>query len=367
MMIKESKDQIAVKKKRFEDFVLSTCKKLGIDEQVGDNISLFDSAVSLNENKDHFIRHLKDLGYPIKEREYSKEELEALRIKQEQEIIEKVREKEKEEIEKIKNNKDTKIIDKIFWELHNKFEAFLKSERRLMIVVGGPGIGKTFTVYMKALKSCENVEINRGVCTPAELNDFLGSYCDDYLIIMDDTEGWIEDKKAVSIIKAGSEIPYTVKWGSKGSRVEHKHWQNNSKWLLILNTKPTINMWKPLLSRSYLVEINLKYFEKIKLIYEMAKIKNIPDIIPNFIEESTNPATDRLDIRTLEKGYEFYKTHVRSWKRLLLTELARNPRKEFILSMQEEGLETKEMIKRFSEEGYGSRATFFRLKSQNLM
>lgn len=361
----KSKKQIELEKKRLKAYTTKICKAQDKDEQEIDIDALYDSALSYNENKGKLMAHLKGLGW-LKERKYIKEDIERLKAEQDKLLLEKIRELEKKEIEKLKSSKDTKVLDKIFWELNNKLDSFIKSERRLMIIIGNSGIGKSHTIFHRVSEITKQYEINRGVTTPAGLNDFLGAFSNGYIIILDDNEGWTGDKKAVSIIKAGSEKPYTVTWSSKDKRIEYKSWQNNSKWIVIMNEKPTLKLWKPIFSRSLLVNIELDHHEKIELIYEISKIKKIPMTIPRFIENNSNPSTDRLDIRTLEKGYEFYLTHPKRWRRLLLTELNKDPRKDFILQMRNEGIPISDMIAKFNEKGFGSRATFYNL-SKNLI
>ena len=364
--MKESEKQLKLKEERYKNFVLSTCKKLSIDHHVIDYVAMFDNALSLSENKDAFFRYLKTIGHS-KEKTYSKQELEAIRIEQEAKMYEEFKKLESKELEDIKVTKDTRILEKIYWELNQKFDTFLKADaRKVMLVIGDSGIGKTHTILHRALTRTRRIESNRGVSTAAGLNDFLASYSNGYLLIIDDNEGWVEDRKAVSLIKAGAEKPYTVKWTSKGSAVEHKQWVNQSKWILIMNEKPRLKMWNPIFSRAYVVEIKLDYYDKIKLIFEIAKIQNIPDVIPKFIATNTNPSTERLDIRTLEKSHEFFLNNPQNWQNLVLTEIKRDPRREYILDLVKDGGTKKDMVRQFTEAGHGSRATFYRLQSHNL-
>ena len=336
--------------KLYENNLKALLIKQGIEPDLVDIKALWDNTLTYYENKNNIINDVKEID---------KDQEKHLRQEAEKQYIQRVNEEEEKEIEKIKDSETTDILNRIYWELHKKIEVFLKGDRKLMIVIGDQGIGKTFQVLRQANKRSDRVKINRGVSTPAGLNDWLGEFSDDHLLILDDVEGWVEDLKAVSILKAGSEKPFTVVWNTKDKRVQHTTWKNNSKWIIIMNYKPSRPIWKPIFSRAYICHIKLGYKDKLKLLYEIAKIRKLPIEIVNFIKDNSNPSTE-FDIRTLEKASEFMQFKM-NWQRLILTELKCDEGMDFIIRMQEEGFNKKDILKKFKEEGYGSQRTFYRL------
>jgi hypothetical protein len=99
-----------------------------------------------------------------------------------------------------------------------------------------------------------------------------------------------------------------------------------------------------------------------KLLVEIAKQKQVSADIIDFLVNNTNPSTQNLNIRTLEKIAEFYQFNNANWQALAMTEVKANPIRNMVLELATSSISVEEQVKQFREKTNGSRAKYFRIK-----
>jgi hypothetical protein len=349
----KSEKKIQKEKETIKVFLGKIAKEQSLDVQEIDLDAIYDATLSISENMARINEHLRTIGWIKPDINMDKANAE---------LDESIAEYERQELAQLISSETSQEVQKIFWEFEEKANVFFKSDRKLFVVTGESGIGKSHQATKKFGQMTDRLVIIRGVLTPAELNDTLAMHSNGEIIILDDTDNYVNDAKAISILKSATEKPYTVKWGTKDSRIQYQNWINKSKIVMIMNSKPSTPLFKPLFSRAYTIDIKLNYQQKMKLLVEIAKQKQVSADIIDFLVNNTNPSTQNLNIRTLEKIAEFYQFNNANWKALAMTEVKANPIRNMVLELATSSISVEEQVKQFREKTNGSRAKYFRIK-----
>ena len=199
--------------------------------------------------------------------------------------------------------------------------------------------------------------------TPLELYQFLYDNKDNKVLVLDDTMGFFNNPINIGIV-------LSALWG-EGKRIVHYHSSSgrlkvpqsfifNSKVVWCVNELP--KQLEAVKSRCFYHELKFSYKEKIKLFYEIAKLKKIPLEVVDFIKENTDELTSDMDFRLLLKVYDI-SLHNKNWKELCERLLGKSEKLILLKKYLEESLSIGEAQRKWCEATGHHRATFYRLKT----
>ena len=354
-------------------------KKYGIDEQNIDFESIVDGKLSYGENLERIREEIKKLNPELIVEDFNPEKEEA----RFNEHLRKVMEEEfQNDIERIKE-RSTPELDKYFRTLKELIRITIKSDLTGLIVFGEAGLGKTYQV-LKTLGE-EGLKINEDFVyvsthiTALELFNLLYKF-NDRIIILDDCEKLLEDLKTIGILKSAlwSSVGkrYVFYYSTTDKREAPEQFEFKGKIILLFNRIPTRyrEVIESLKSRVLNYNLSFTYEEKIKIMYELAKIYKIPFKVVDFIKERTNPATN-LNFRTLlqlnliQKYYQENPSEMngKSWELIAqdIFEQNTDPIMKVVCElMKSSNLSVKEQVKKFTERTGLGRTSFFYYKAK---
>jgi len=187
------------------------------------------------------------------------------------------------------------------------------------------------------------------------------------------------DEKTIGILKSAL-------WSSVGKRIityyttsekleAPEEFEFRGKVILMLNKIPKRNkeIIESLLSRVLTYKLDFSYEERLKIMYEMAKILKIPLEVVDFLKSKFTPALKNFNFRTLIQLniIKQYYNENENWKNVAEKLLEQNidRKMKVVWELMNSNLSVKEQVERFREMTGMSRATFFRLKAriENLM
>jgi hypothetical protein len=305
-------------------------------------------------------------------------------VKAEKEKIAKI-ELEQLKVEAENSNKEfEKSINAIKFATTNELDSYYKIMTKLvetlikakkisgLVCLGGSGLGKSFNT-IKALsdlklKKGEDYEILSSWVTPMELYKFLyENRAKDKITILDDVSGIFANKINIGII-------LSALWG-EGKRIVHYHSSSGKlevptsfiyegKMVWCVNSLP--KELESVKSRCFFYELKFTYAEKIKLLYEIAKLQEIPLEIVDFIKENSDESTENMDFRLLWKIKEIHNANPKEWKEIAIVGLCKDTRLVLLKQLLKECNSVNEIEKKWCQQTQMSRATFFRLKEKFL-
>jgi hypothetical protein len=277
------------------------------------------------------------------------------------------REKLNQEIEKIKKE-GIEINIKQYKTLRFLVYSLLKSNRiNSLIVIGKRGIGKTYNIIKELERHKQKYELTKGHITPLILYKTLYEHKDDNtILIFDDMPNLLKNDECLSILLSAMDYDYrTVKWLSSAKLDIPSEFIYNGKLILCLNeiqeNKEFVEAFK---DRAYYYELNIDIKTLFKVMYTIAKKKEIPYEVVDYLKEIYKPYMKNFSLRLLEKAYEFYRNDVKytNWKKMLLEIIEQDEIMRIISECEENNGTTKDAIEEFKRMTGLSRATFFRYK-----
>ncbi|HDH45395.1 MAG TPA: hypothetical protein ENG66_08475 [Thermococcus sp.] len=355
-------------------------KEKGIPADLIDFESIVDETLTYEENLRRINEELKKHNPELSLEEVDMEQMERdFREHYRKMIIEEFN----KDIEEIKKRK-TPELEKYFYTLKELVKITVKGDISGLIVHGEGGLGKTYTVLQTLAElgmkfGSDYVYLSTHI-TPLELYNLLYKY-NDRVVVIDDVEKLLQYEKTIGILKSAL-------WSSvNGKRVITYYTTSNKleapeefvfegKIILILNKIPKKNkeIIDSLLSRVFSYRLKFTYEERMKIMYEMAKVFNIPFKIVDFLKEKFTPALQDFNFRTLMKLnliYKYYQANPSqlngsSWKVIgeKLLEQNTNPILQKVWELVNSSKTVKEQVKEFTRETGMSRATFFRYKAK---
>jgi hypothetical protein len=249
------------------------------------------------------------------------------------------------------------------------------------IFSGEGGIGKTL-ITLKTIKNLisknkdsilNNYSYISGYMTPLSFYIFLFENKDKDLIIIDDTEGILNNKLSIAMLKS-------ILWETEGQRTCFynsttekltipESFEMNSKIIILCNEIPNKNnlSMRALISRTIYKEINLTLEEKLNLCYEFLKQKDLNENekkeIKRLLKEYINLSIEDFNFRTFDKLINFVKYDITKaeflFKEILETD---EEIKIFLESLVNK--QVSKQVKYFCEHTGKSRATFYRIKKK---
>jgi len=181
--------------------------------------------------------------------------------------------------------------------LEKSVTMLIKDEMPSLIIAGDAGVGKTFTV-MKRLEeeNVTNFKVIKGYCTP------LGLYRNLYdnngmILVFDDTDAVLEDKKTKNVLKAALDSYDTrkVSWNSTRLPEDLPDEFDFTGRIIFITNKNLKDLDKALISRSFTIDMSLNAEQKVERIEEL-KYKLRPD----------------LDIKTKDQIIKFFKENLKT-------------------------------------------------------
>jgi len=259
--------------KRYYELIKRALEKHGIDSQTVDIVALWDNQLSYQANKQHRLEHA-GIKREVWDEDYKRH--------MEQEALRKVWEWTKGEFEKsIKEiAKHECRADNYFLELRDLIQVVAQGYEHALIVVSKGGLGKTYVTLKELGRNGNDFVYYNTYTTPLELYEFLYANANDKLIVLDDVEGILTDRKSISILKSAL-------WGINGKRIisyfsntpmlkAPQQFMFNSRIIMLFNQFPLNGRFKPIMealkTRCLYYEINFGYFTKLKILFEIAKL-----------------------------------------------------------------------------------------------
>lgn len=342
---------------------IAVSKGVAVDEIDWDKL---DSTLTFAENRkpiEEQINRYAENPNEILADKYDKEEHEA--FEQKGRLLEEALSKKEFEkaVEAIKKT-PTPSIDRYFATQIELIKAFYNSKDiHSLIFDGGAGLGKT-TICFQTLSRDLNLEINRdfiiisGHLTPLELYHLLWKY-QDQIILIDDIGDLLENIQSKSILISATWNPTgirTVKWLSTSPRLEApKEFNFKGKVIFCVNYLP--DELEALKSRSFYCKFNFDFNTKLKIAYEIAKLKNIPFEMVDWIKTKQLYDFDfRLPTKLSNLGG--------NWKNIADEIMEIDERLATIEELMKTHKPVNEQIAEFIRRTGNARATFFNLRKQ---
>jgi len=369
-MIKMEKEQQIAKFKEM-------CKLFKVDTDLLDFQAEVDGTLSYEENKAKMIELIGTLAKQQDrieaDKKINKKSIKEEKREQERLIIQEIQKAElhtqkefEKSLEKIKFQ-STEVLDKAFYTTKKIVETLIKSKNiNGLIIKGESGLGKSYTclqVFSDILKR-EDYGILASYCTPLELYNFLYENREGKVLLLDDIMKIFENELSIGIL-------LSALWG-EGKRVVNYHTTSakltipksfifNSKIIWCLNKLP--RGLENIKSRCFFYTLEFDYKTKIKLLYELAKIKNIPLEVVDFIYQNSDELTPNLDFRLLLKVYDI-KQNNEDWEKIASALLNKNEKLATAKKILMTGTYVKDMLKDWGEQTGLSPRQFYRYKAK---
>jgi len=349
------------------------CEYNEIDKETIDFRSIIAITESYYENVERILEWFRENGYAIPKsakeikEEAERRELEALR--KEEEYYKKERDKA---IAKIKKSYAPEL-EKHYKDLYDMVEVLVKSKNiHGLIVYGSAGLGKTFNVIYKLEKMKEEghnieYELVTGHITALQLYQLLYQN-KEKIVVIDDIADIFKDDTAKGILLSalwGVNNKRIIRYYSTSSKLKAPSlFEFKGKIIFITNE---LKGFEALKSRCFKFNLEFDNDTILKIMYELAKKKNVDFEVVDFIKEEVDKNKSiKLNLRIFEQAKEFW-MHSKDWKRLLRLELLLNYNKGYRIVSElvaRDDLTEKEKVRVFMEETGLSRATYFRYKDK---
>lgn len=317
--------------KQLDKFAVSLCSELKVNKI--DVKDFFNSELTLEQNKAKISKIIKELG----------------------------------------NGKATEKLNKYYANMKAWVRMISKGYINGLVCISEGGWGKTHNVLdeIKKILKPNQYEYINSYATPVEFVNWLYENRNKEVLVLDDIEGLLNDRKGVSILKA-------IMWSvveKKKKQIRILHYLTTSKTLkakvpftvkarfvLLMNEIPKNKIIASLVTRCVKHELNFSYPDKMKILSEIAKIRKIPKEIVDYIRDNTSEATENLNIRTLIQIYSAYRYNKDTWKKMANSLLENNQDLELLKTLIDGKQPIKEQIKEFMRKTGKSRATYFLYK-----
>lgn len=199
-----------------------------------------------------------------------------------------------------------------------------------VMIVGPPGIGKTYTVNKILLAQSEDEDKpivykkTSGHITPlAFFNTLTAHSSPNSVLFFDDADSIISDQTSLNMLKAASErtAQRTVEYNS--TRMDKTQVVFEGKIIIATNKDMSKNPhYHAVVDRFHVFDLRVSYKEKLAKIYEIATMNKtdeeraVSDSIISFLfDKETEVDHDKITIRTFVKLEELTRLMPTRWKR----------------------------------------------------
>jgi len=359
--------------------ISSLLKKCEVEEDIIDLKSEWDKELNYEENKNHIIEILKQMGKWQEEvRKTVKEVKEEVENYSKQQI-EQEKHHYKEELEKDLETIRKSIVDtsEFYGSLKQKIEMVKQNYIHSLFVVGDSGCGKT--TFITSQFDDGSLMKQTGHISPFKLYMTLYENKDGKNIYFDDTESLLENEDSKVLIKQATDTvnKRIVMWNTSKDLGTTPDWFIlNSNIIFALNsiTQQDESM-KAIINRAEKVELNFNWEDYLKIMTVIAKKprevlgKTItPEKrleIVNFIKEHSDETTESFSLRTQFKVENYYVFDKENWQKYALELLSKKVDELKILKeLLNSGKSVKDQVREFNERTGRSRATYYNLKKK---
>ncbi len=267
-------------------------------------------------------------------------------------------------------------IDDCFREMKDFVKMVVKGYSNALVLLSDGGLGKSYqvlrTLEEEGLKEGEDYKYICAFSTPLELYHMLYEN-KNRLIVFDDVEGLLENRKAISLLKAAL-------WSSTEKRVVHYHSTSESlqapkefkfdgKVIICLNDLTNCKVVNALISRCLVYRFDLSYQQKIGIMEEIATREGIHQDVIEFIKVSSSLATKNLNFRTLIHLWNAYRYDINndntgSWKTLGKALLQSDGTLSLVWELSKSNRKVEEQAREFMSNSGMSRRSYFRYRKR---
>ena len=253
----------------------------------------------------------------------------------------------------------------------------VKGHSNALVLLSDGGLGKSYTVLQtlkeEGLKEGEDYVFITTFATPLELYNILYDYREGKILVLDDLEGILTDRKSISILKSAL-------WSANDKRMIHYHsttsklnapseFQFESRVILCMNDLVDNKIVNSLISRCMFFRFDISYHQKLDVMKAIAEKEGIAEEVVEFIRMNSSPATKNLNFRTLihlwnAYRYEMNNGNTESWKTLGKALLETNGTLSLVWELSKSNKRIEEQAKEFAVKTNKSRRTFFRLRKK---
>lgn len=346
-------------------------KSLKLNDSI-DLKALWDSKLTKKENITNLceqlnislVKHTKaqDKDNQAQAEEYLQQELNR--------IIEETEQLEKEALKEIRNSSPN--IEKHFYIPINYIKNVTQAQEDdglySFIWLGNAGLGKTHTTIQELNKIGEkgkDWEILSGYATPLELYTFLYEN-KDKIVVLDDIPSLFDNPISyhilLSILWNVSKVR-TVSYLSSSQKLKvPSKFDFRGKVIFLTNIMP--KEAESLKSRCLFYETKFSYADKIAVMQEIAKIREIPNEIIDYVVDNTDETTNNLNFRLLIKIYGLYKMDKTNWKQLADEQLNKDEYMSLVKTLTKTINKVSEQVSKWTDETGMSRRSFFYYKKR---
>jgi hypothetical protein len=193
------------------------------------------------------------------------------------------------------------------------------------------------------------------------------------ILIFDDTQGLLNNKQTMSLLlsalfTARPSGKRVVEWLTTSKKLKcPPFFQFESKIIIVANDIPS-NI-APLVSRCFRYTLRMEYVDKLKLMYEIAKMphklsKEERFMVVDWIKDNTCEATADMNLRLQAKIELLYEFNKDKWQELAKSLIELDCDLVIVKDIISTTTSAKEQVRKFIEQTGMSRATFFRLKAE---
>jgi len=368
------KARIEYEKTLIKRLVEKEFQKAGLDSQSFDIEAHYDSSLNYHEAKQEIADKLRAFIQEHKKEKLKHKEHEAhLQEVQMQEYEAKVKEEWEKELIAITEQKEVDV-EKHFKVVKDLVRAVLQSpDVHSLFLISEAGFGKSF-LMLKTLKEMKvDIAYLNTYSTPLALYEFFFDN-QDKSIILDDVEGIFNSPLNVGMLKSAlwgiGEKRY-INYNTSKDIGMPKRFEFKGKVFLLSNT---LNLndenIKAVIDRGYLRQLEFSYKEKIKLLFEFAKLP-YEDLtlkervgVAKWVKENTSEATINLNFRTLPKLYALFSLyrHSDGWKDLAKEVLRDNETLAMVREAMRSSGSVKEQVRNFVEVSGLGRTSYFKYR-----
>lgn len=267
-------------------------------------------------------------------------------------------------IKDIKETKTTDILDEIYKIPKQYAKMVIKGYAKGLLVYGDAGLGKSFNIQKAIAEEGITPNVISGHITPLKLFEYLYNHRKDHIIF--DDVNLLSNITNLNMFKACLEEPRNVSYHSSTNKLNiPSTFKFEGSVILLVNSKPESNEdLKAVESRILTYELDFNYETKIKLMYEIAKIRNYPIEIVDFIKDNTSPATKDFNLRKLNAIVDMYRFDKDNWKSMVIDFLIKDFDTELIITLLKKNPSIKAAQREYTEITGSHRATFYRHKAK---
>jgi len=276
------------------------------------------------------------------------------------------------------NQQSKEIIESYFKPIKEFVKMVAKGHSNALVLLSDGGLGKTYTVLQtlkeEGLKEGKDFVLITTFATPLELYNMLFNYRDGKILVLDDLEGILTDRKSISILKSAL-------WSANDKRIIHYHstsskldapseFRFDSRMILCMNDLVDNKIINALISRCMFYRFDLSYQQKLAIMKAIAEKEGISQEIVEFIKINGSPATKNLNFRTLIHLWNAYRYDMNngdtgSWKTLGRALLESDGTLSLVWELSKSNnKKVEEQAKEFVAKSNKSRRTFFRLRKK---